>query len=300
MVAAQVCQSQLVGRSEDSLIGVPVHSSRVGVVHVSSEGPSSILDVSAGAVVSISSAASMVGQGSKVSRDSVSPLVSFAQPIVSSVVSVDELDDRENMSDNKDKGTTEESSIPMDLKLWKEALVGEMRRMMKGELDQLHERLDQVENARAEQPQPIPQAHRRERVPVREEVNDYYGDDNDMEEDDRMSNVGAGRFRHGMGDIFTKPLPKDAFTTFRSKLGVHIHSHSNLKERVKGYNFPVIVDDTDGANHGNAATNTAVKIKEINEEDFKKQNDKNHGRNIDVITNISNGGQHQFLSNQNM
>ncbi|KAK0572561.1 hypothetical protein LWI29_033492 [Acer saccharum] len=103
------------------------------------------------------------------------------------------------MSDNKDKGTTEESSIPVDLKLWKEALVGEMRRMMKGELDQLHERLDQVENARAEQPQPIPLAHRRERVPVREEVNDYYGDDNDMEEDDRMSNVGVGRFRYGMG-----------------------------------------------------------------------------------------------------
>ncbi|KAK0580890.1 hypothetical protein LWI29_007496 [Acer saccharum] len=94
MVAAQVCQSQQVGRSEDSFIGVHVHSSRVGVVPVSSEGPSLILDVSAGAVVSISSAVSMVGQGSKVGRDSVSPLVSFAQPIVSSVVSVDELDDR--------------------------------------------------------------------------------------------------------------------------------------------------------------------------------------------------------------
>ncbi|KAK0577518.1 hypothetical protein LWI29_034302 [Acer saccharum] len=94
MVAAQVCQSQQVRRSEDSLIGVPVHSSRVGAVPVSSEGPSSILNVSASAVVSISSAVSMVGQGSKVSRDFVSPLVSFAQPIVSSVVSVDELDDR--------------------------------------------------------------------------------------------------------------------------------------------------------------------------------------------------------------
>ncbi|KAK0598743.1 hypothetical protein LWI29_037563 [Acer saccharum] len=94
MLAAQVCQSQQVGRSEDSLIGVPVHSSRMRAVPVSSEGPSSILDVSAGAVVSISPAASMVEQGSKVSRDSVSSLVSFAQPIVSSVVSVDELDDR--------------------------------------------------------------------------------------------------------------------------------------------------------------------------------------------------------------
>jgi hypothetical protein len=103
------------------------------------------------------------------------------------------------MSDNKDKGLTEDSSIPADLKNWKEALVGDMRRMMRGELEHLHERLDKVESARAEQPRPVPQARRRERVPVREEVNDYYGDENDMEGDDRMSNVGAGRFRRGMG-----------------------------------------------------------------------------------------------------
>ncbi|KAK0592359.1 hypothetical protein LWI29_017801 [Acer saccharum] len=83
-----------VGRNEDFLIGVPVHSSRVGAVPVSSKDPSSILDVSVGVVVSISSVVSMVGQGSKVGRDYVSPLVSFDQPIVSSVVSVDELDDR--------------------------------------------------------------------------------------------------------------------------------------------------------------------------------------------------------------
>ena len=50
------------------------------------------------------------------------------------------------------------------------------------------------------------------------------------------------------------------------------------------------MDHIDGAKHGNAATNTAVKIKEIDEEDFKEQNNKNHGRNNDVITNISNGG----------
>ena len=82
------------GRSDDSLINTPVHSSRVGAGPVSSEGPYLILDVSAGAIVSISFSVSMVGQGSKVGRASVSPLVSFAHPIVSSVVSVDELDDR--------------------------------------------------------------------------------------------------------------------------------------------------------------------------------------------------------------
>ncbi|KAI9193920.1 hypothetical protein LWI28_001349 [Acer negundo] len=103
------------------------------------------------------------------------------------------------MSENKDKCVTDDSSIPADLKLLKKALVGEMRWMMKGELEQLHERLDQVENSRTEQPQPVPHTRKRERVPVREEVNDYYGDDNDIEEDDLMSNMGAGRFRHGIG-----------------------------------------------------------------------------------------------------
>ena len=51
VVATQVCQSQQVGRSEDSLIDAPVHSSKVGARLVSSESPSSILDVSAGAIV---------------------------------------------------------------------------------------------------------------------------------------------------------------------------------------------------------------------------------------------------------
>ncbi|KAK2649529.1 hypothetical protein Ddye_017018 [Dipteronia dyeriana] len=62
------------------------------------------------------------------------------------------------MSINKDKGTTEDTSIPVDLKIWKEALVREMRQLMREELEPLHECLDQVENARVEQPQPVPQA----------------------------------------------------------------------------------------------------------------------------------------------
>ncbi|KAK3211632.1 hypothetical protein Dsin_016338 [Dipteronia sinensis] len=94
VVAAQVYRSQHVGGSDDSLIDAPVRSSRVRAGHVSSEGSSSILDVSASVVVSISTTISMVGHGSKVGRDSISLLVSFAQPIVSSVVSIDELDDR--------------------------------------------------------------------------------------------------------------------------------------------------------------------------------------------------------------
>ncbi|KAK0588141.1 hypothetical protein LWI29_034893 [Acer saccharum] len=84
-------QSQQMGWSNDSFINV---IAKVGAWPVSLEGPYSILDILAGAVVSISLVVSMVRQGLKVGRDYVSPLVSFAQPIVSSVVSVDELDDR--------------------------------------------------------------------------------------------------------------------------------------------------------------------------------------------------------------
>ncbi|XP_057477465.1 uncharacterized protein LOC130765136 [Actinidia eriantha] len=99
------------------------------------------------------------------------------------------------MSANRDKSTTDDSSIPADLKLWKEALVGEMRQMMRGELEQLHERLDQLENSRVEQPQPVPRARRREGAPVREEVNNYYGDEYGEEEDSVGSRRRIGRDR---------------------------------------------------------------------------------------------------------
>ncbi|KAK0600418.1 hypothetical protein LWI29_014730 [Acer saccharum] len=67
---------------------------QVGAGPITSEGLSSILDVSTSAIILISSVVSMVRQRSKVGRDLVSLLVSFAQPIVSSVVSIDEVDDR--------------------------------------------------------------------------------------------------------------------------------------------------------------------------------------------------------------
>jgi hypothetical protein len=39
---------------------------------------------------------------------------------------------RKNMYGNKDKGTTDDSSIPVDIKLWKEALVEAMKWIMRG------------------------------------------------------------------------------------------------------------------------------------------------------------------------
>ena len=51
--------------------------------------------------------------------------------------------------------------------------MGEMRRMMRAELELIQKRSDQVENTLIGRPQPIPQARRRERAPARGEIDDY-------------------------------------------------------------------------------------------------------------------------------
>ncbi|GMN58160.1 hypothetical protein TIFTF001_027265 [Ficus carica] len=43
-----------------------------------------------------------------------------------------------------------------DLKLLMEAMMGEMKHVMRLELEQIHERIDWMENTRVEQPQPAP------------------------------------------------------------------------------------------------------------------------------------------------
>ena len=55
--------------------------------------------------------------------------------------------------------------------------------MTRVELELIHECLDQVENIRAGQPQPVPQARRRGRAPTRGEMDDYYKDEYDERED---------------------------------------------------------------------------------------------------------------------
>ncbi|GMN33283.1 hypothetical protein TIFTF001_046688 [Ficus carica] len=57
---------------------------------------------------------------------------------------------------NNSKNTTEGTTGAADLKLLMEAMMGEMRRMLRGQLEQLHERADRIENARVEQPQHVP------------------------------------------------------------------------------------------------------------------------------------------------
>ena len=83
------------------------------------------------------------------------------------------------MSHNLEQNTNEEDQSATTQNLQIQALMGEMRRMIRAELELIHERLDRVENTRVGQPQPIPQARRRGRAPTRGEMDDYYKDEYD-------------------------------------------------------------------------------------------------------------------------
>src|SRR3954471_6204311 len=70
------------------------------------------------------------------------------------------------MSQNNDAAMSQnnDAETPADPKLYVEALVGEMRRMMKNELAQINERLDRVENTNRRPPRGEPprgELHRR-------------------------------------------------------------------------------------------------------------------------------------------
>ena len=95
---------------------------------------------------------------------------------------------------SKDKNIIGEMSGEVDLKLHMEAMIGEMRRMLRVELEQVHERMDRMENSRVEQPQSS-NWRRKEKVPpkgIRVEEEDYDGDGFD-EEDERESVVNNRR-----------------------------------------------------------------------------------------------------------
>ncbi|GMN73737.1 hypothetical protein TIFTF001_055736 [Ficus carica] len=53
------------------------------------------------------------------------------------------------------------------------AMMGEMKRVMGLELEQIHGRIDRMENTRVDQPQLAPNVRRRERVQPRHEAEDY-------------------------------------------------------------------------------------------------------------------------------
>ncbi|KAA8519119.1 hypothetical protein F0562_013407 [Nyssa sinensis] len=82
-----------------------------------------------------------------------------------------------------------------DPKVFIEAMLNEIRHVMRMELEQVYERIDQMESARERQPQNVPNLRSRERVhrrDVRVEDEEPYGAGFD-EEDDRDSVVVDGQ-----------------------------------------------------------------------------------------------------------
>jgi hypothetical protein len=86
------------------------------------------------------------------------------------------------MSHDSGKSIVEGDTKLADPKMFMEAMMSEMRRVMKMEMEQVHERIDQMENRREEQPQNGHNFRRRERVPPREADEERYGSGFDEEE----------------------------------------------------------------------------------------------------------------------
>jgi hypothetical protein len=87
------------------------------------------------------------------------------------------------MTQDSGKSIAENDTKLTDPKVFMEAMMSEMRRVMKMEMEQIHERIDQMENRREEQPQNDRNLRRRGRVPPREEDEVRYGSGFDEEED---------------------------------------------------------------------------------------------------------------------
>ena len=101
------------------------------------------------------------------------------------------------MDQNQEGNINDEVQQPAVPNLQIQALMGEVRRMMRAELEPIHDRLDRVEEGTQRgQPQNLPYMHRRERVQprgVRDEEEGYYGAGFD-EEEDRDSVVSHRRY----------------------------------------------------------------------------------------------------------
>jgi hypothetical protein len=87
------------------------------------------------------------------------------------------------MTQDSGKSIAEGDTKLADPKVFMEAMISEMRRVTKMEMEQIHERIDQIENRREKQPQNGRNLGRKERVPSREEDEERYGSGFDEEED---------------------------------------------------------------------------------------------------------------------
>jgi hypothetical protein len=86
------------------------------------------------------------------------------------------------MTHDSGKSIAEDDTKLADPKVFMEAMMSEMRCVMKIETEQVHERIDQMENRREEEPQNGRNLRRMERVPLRV-YEERYGSGLDEEED---------------------------------------------------------------------------------------------------------------------
>ncbi|ONK73196.1 uncharacterized protein A4U43_C04F28270 [Asparagus officinalis] len=95
------------------------------------------------------------------------------------------------------ESTSEDVLQKIDTKVIIEVLTRKMGRMLRAEMESIHERLDQIENTHVEQPQNAPRMHRRERIPRRVvRVDDDESKGGDFEEEDDLASVVSNR-RYG-------------------------------------------------------------------------------------------------------
>ncbi|KAA8517835.1 hypothetical protein F0562_015300 [Nyssa sinensis] len=125
------------------------------------------------------------------------------------------------MSHNSAKSITEDAMSLADPKVFMEAMLSEMRRVIKLELEQVHEGIDQMKSARERQPQNVPNLRRRQRVQPREmrvEAEEPYGTGFD-EEDDWNSVVVMEA--QGVAEPVFSPIILDANIS-------NVHGHHDL------------------------------------------------------------------------
>ncbi|KAA8524402.1 hypothetical protein F0562_010807 [Nyssa sinensis] len=124
-----------------------------------------------------------------------------------------------------------------DPKVFMEAMLSEMRRVMRVELEQVREWIDQMESAHEGQPQNVPNLRRRERVQPREvrvEDEEPYGAGFD-DEDDRDSVVALGAIASLQEkSILDGGLSQSVFEA------PSLSSEDNRRERCQGFEDRVV------------------------------------------------------------
>ena len=104
-----------------------------------------------------------------------------------------------------------------DPKLQMEALIGEMRRMMKADMDQLHERMDRMENINRGQQQIPLNRQRRERAAQRPAA-DYIEEFNEEDDDEDYDRHSVGNNRRFGGDRRSRNREDDHLGSIKMKI----------------------------------------------------------------------------------